>query len=85
MTPALTTSVTSFSQCSLDQINAVIDSYSCVVPLASPPPAPPAPPAPPPDDGGGGGSLDPFLLLCLLALRAARPRRDPQVRTAEFT
>lgn len=77
MTPVLSTSVTSFSQCSLDQINAVIDSYSCVVPLPSPgptPPTPPAPPAPPPGDngGGGGGSLDPSLLLLLLALRAVR-------------
>ncbi len=77
MTPTLTTQVTSFSQCSLDEINAVIDSYSCVVTLPPPGPAPPAPqpPAPPPsDNGGGGGSLDPFLLLFLLALRAVRPR-----------
>jgi hypothetical protein len=80
MTPTLTTSVTCFSQCSLDEINAVIDSYSCVVTLPSTDPAPPAPPAPPPGDnggggdGGGGGSLDPSLLLFLLALRAARPR-----------
>jgi hypothetical protein len=79
MTPVLTTSVTAFSQCSLDQINAVIDSYSCVVtlpPTDPTPPAPPAPPAPPPPDngGGGGGSLDPSLLLLLLALRAARSR-----------
>jgi hypothetical protein len=81
MTPTLDTSITSFSQCSLDQINAVIDSYSCVVALPSPAPAPPAPPdpaptppTPPPDNGGGGGSLDPVLLLLLLALRAARPR-----------
>jgi hypothetical protein len=71
MTPVLSTSVTSFSQCSLDQINAVIDSYACVVPLASPAPVPPAPPDPAPSDnggggGGGGGSLDPFLLLLLL-------------------
>jgi hypothetical protein len=77
MTPTLTTSVTSFSQCSLDQINAVIDSYSCVVALPPPGPAPPAPPpAPPPADsgggGGGGGSLDPSLLLLLFALLAAR-------------
>ena len=84
MTPTFTTSVTSFSQCSLDQIDAVIDSYSCVVAL--PPPVstpPPPPPAPPPSGGGGGGSgsgsggsgsLDPSLLLLLLALRAARPR-----------
>jgi hypothetical protein len=78
MTPTLNTSVTSFSQCSLDQINAVIDSYACVVALPPPGPAPPAPPAPPPGDdgggGGGGGSLDPSLLLLLLVLRAARPR-----------
>jgi len=78
MTPTLSTSVTSFSQCSLDQINAVIDSYACVVALPAPVSAPPAPPAPPPGDnggGGGGGSLDPSLLLLLLALRAACPRR----------
>jgi hypothetical protein len=89
MTPTLNTSVTSFSQCSLDQINAVIDSYSCVVALPPPGPAPPAPPpappAPPPGDdgggGGGGGSLDPFLLLLLLALRAARPRHRARLTT----
>jgi hypothetical protein len=84
MTPTLTTSVTSFSQCSLDQINAVIDSYSCVVTLPSSPPPdppPPAPPAPPPSDDGGGGSLDPSLLLLLLALRAARPRHRPAFKT----
>jgi metallopeptidase family M12-like protein len=83
MTPTLSTSVSSFSQCSLDEINEVIDSYSCLVPVTSPGPAQPAPPtpapttpAPPPgDNGGGGGSLDPSLLLLLLALRAARPRR----------
>ena len=81
MTPTLTTSVTSFSQCSLDQIDAVLDSYACVVALPAPGPAPteppappPAPPAPPPGDSGGGGSLDPSLLLLLLALSAARPR-----------
>jgi hypothetical protein len=81
MSPALTTSVTSFSQCSLDQINAVIDSYACAVTLPPSDPAPPAPPAPPPGDvggggsgGGGGGSLDPSLLLLLLALWAARQR-----------
>ena len=39
MTPTFSTSVTSFSQCSLDQINAVIDSYSCVVALPPPGPA----------------------------------------------
>ncbi len=84
MTPTLTTSVTSFSQCSLDQINAVIDSYSCVValpPTAPPDPAPPAPPAPPAappgnDGGGGGGALDLSLLLLLLALQAARLARS---------
>jgi hypothetical protein len=78
MTPTLNTSVTSFSQCSLDEINEVIDSYACLVTLPPPGPAPvepPAPPAPPPaDDGGGGGSLDPSLLLLLLTLRALRPR-----------
>jgi hypothetical protein len=77
MTPSLTTSVTSFSQCSLDQINAVMDSYACVVALPPPGPAPPAPPAPPPGDnsgGGGGGSLDPSMLMLLLVLRAARSR-----------
>jgi hypothetical protein len=85
MTPTLTSSISSFSQCSLEQINAVIDSYACVVALPSPvpvpapapapAPAPPAPPAPPPADdggGGGGGSLDPSLLLLLLALGTAR-------------
>jgi hypothetical protein len=88
MTPTLTTSVTSFSQCSLDQINAVIDSYSCLVALPAPgptPPAPPAPPAAPPappsSNGGGGGSLDPSLLLLLLALRAARPRHRARPTT----
>jgi hypothetical protein len=82
MTPSLDTSVTSFSQCSLDEIDAVLDSYACVVALPPPVQAPPAPPAPPPGDnggdgsgGGGGGSLDPFWLLILLALRAGRPRR----------
>jgi hypothetical protein len=89
MTPVLSTTVTSFSQCSLDQINAVIDSYACVVALPSPGPAQPAPPAPappapPPGDnggGGGGGSLDPFLLLLLLALRAVRPRHRARSTT----
>jgi hypothetical protein len=81
MTPTLTTAVTSFSQCSLDEINAVIDSYSCVAALPAPAPTPPAPPDPAPappappsggggDGGGGGGSLDPSWLLLLLALRA---------------
>jgi hypothetical protein len=82
MTPRLDSSLTSFSQCSLDQINAVLDSYSCVVALPAPGPAPPppspspAPPTTPPGDGGGGGggSLDAVLLLLLLALRVVRPR-----------
>ena len=87
MTPTLTTAVTSFSQCSLDQINAVIDSYSCLVALPPPGPTPPAPPpAPPPADdggggGGGGGSPDPLLLLFLLALLAARPRHGAKSPT----
>jgi hypothetical protein len=79
MTPTLTTSVTNFSQCSLDQISAVIDSYSCLVALPPPGPEPPAPPPPAPptegggSGGGGGGSLDPaLLLLLLLALGTAR-------------
>ena len=80
MTPVLNTSVTSFSQCSLDQINAVIDSYSCLVALPPPGPAPPPPPPPTPgppitpvaNDTGGGGSLDPSLLLLLMTLGAAR-------------
>ena len=92
MTPTITTSITSFSQCSLDQINAVIDSYSCVVALPASGPAPPAPPPPPAPPatmrrsdkgGGGGGSLDPFLLLLLLALRAARMRHRATVDTQE--
>jgi hypothetical protein len=88
MTPTLNTSISSFSQCSLDEINAVLASYSCVVDLPAPAPTPPTPtpPAPPPGDGGGGGgdgggggSVDPTLLLFLLALRAVRSkwRRDP--------
>ena len=89
MTPSISTSVTSFSQCSLDQINEVIDSYSCVVALPPPAPATPAPPEPPPGDSdggggdkGGGGSLDPALLLLLLALHAARLRqRSGSTRT----
>ena len=85
MTPEFNgTSITSFSQCSLDQINAVIDSYTCLVALPSPDPTPPPPPAPPPADNGGGGaggnggggSLDPFMLLLLLALLGMRPRRN---------
>jgi len=79
MTPSLSTSVATFSQCSLDQISKVIDSYSCVRAMPATAPATPAPPDAPPDDGGGGGgesggsgSLDPYLLLVLLALWAAR-------------
>jgi len=92
MTPTLDSSITSFSQCSLDQINAVLDSYSCVVALP-PPGAAPAPPPPTPgppvtpvadDGGGGGGSLDPVLLLLLLALRAARSGRRVLARTLTF-
>ena len=88
MTPTITTSVSAFSQCSLDEINEVIASYSCVAALPSPAPVQPAPPAPPSGDAGGGGggsgggggrggggSLDPSLLLLLLALRAGRPRQ----------
>jgi hypothetical protein len=83
MTPSFTgTSITSFSQCSLDQIDAVIDSYACVAELPPPAPAPPppSPPATPPpaDNGGsksGGGSLDPAVLLLLLALGAAHLRQ----------
>ena len=83
MTPAFTgTSITSFSQCSLDQINAVIDSYSCLkaLPPSEPPPdpTPPAPPPPAPSDNGGGkggGLLDPSLLLLLLAFVIAHQRR----------
>jgi hypothetical protein len=83
MTPSLNTSVSSFSQCSLDEIEAVIDSYACVVtlPPAEPEPTPSPAPPPPADNGGGdgggggGGSMDPALLLLLLALRALRPRQ----------
>jgi hypothetical protein len=81
MAPRVSTAFSSFSQCSLDQINAVLDSYSCVVtlPPPEPGPSPPAPPAPPPSDdggdGGGGGSLDASLLVLLLALRATRRHR----------
>jgi hypothetical protein len=72
MSPTLSTSVTSFSQCSLDQIDEVIDSYSCVVALPPPEPVSPTPTGPPtapPADagGGGGGTIDPALLLLLLA------------------
>jgi hypothetical protein len=85
MTPTLDTSITSFSQCSIDEINAVIDSYACVVTLPDPgpappaPPEPPAPPAPPPDDDGGGGWLEPGTLVLLgaslLGVGLARRRR----------
>ena len=90
MTPTLNTSVTSFSQCSLEQIDAVIDSYSCLVAVPPPGPTPPAPPAPPPagggeggggGGGGGGGALDPSSLLLLLALRAARLRHRAKATT----
>jgi len=75
MTPTIDTSITSFSQCSLDEINKVIDSYRCVKALPASVPVEPSPTAPPSGaDGGGGGSLDPALLLLLLALTAARPR-----------
>jgi hypothetical protein len=88
MGPNLNSSVTSFSQCSLDEIKAVIDSFACVEALPPPAPAPPDSPAPPPADdggggGGGGGSLDPSWLLLLLALRASRPRhraRSPAIQ-----
>ncbi|HTU67787.1 MAG TPA: M12 family metallo-peptidase [Steroidobacteraceae bacterium] len=82
MTPTLISPVTSFSQCSLDQINAVLDSYSCVKALPAPSPAPPETPAPPPAEsgssggGGGGGLLDPILLVLLLALTVARRARN---------
>ena len=82
MTPSISTTVTSFSQCSLDEMEAVIDSFSCVVPLPASGPAPPEPPAPPSGDGGGtsggggGGSFDPSLLLLLLALGARRARQS---------
>ena len=46
MAPNLNSSVTSFSQCSLDEINEVIDSYACVVALPPPAPAPPDSPGP---------------------------------------
>jgi hypothetical protein len=79
MTPMLDTSVTSFSQCSLDQINAVIDSYSCLEDLPAA-----ATPSPPPGDAGdggggegGGGSVDTWVLglLLMLALSQWLPRR----------
>jgi hypothetical protein len=81
MTPTLDTSVTTFSQCSLDEIDAVMDSYRCVVDLPDPAPATP-PTGGGGDDGGagggggsgggaegggGGGSLD-AMLLGLLGL-----------------
>lgn len=81
MSPQLNTSVTAFSQCSVAEIAAVIDSYSCVMALpasgSTPPPAPA--PTPPDGSGGGGGSgggaFDPFLLLLLLALGTRRVRQ----------
>lgn len=84
MTPALDTSVTSFSQCSLDEINAVLDSYSCVRALPEPSPSTPAPDGDGDGDGngggggqtGGGGLLDPTLLaLMLLLVLAGRQSR----------
>jgi hypothetical protein len=89
MTPTLNTSVSSFSQCSVDEINAVRASYSCLVALPTPAPTPtptPAPPTPPPGGGssggggGGGGSVDPLLLIALALVTVAgrRPtRREP--------
>jgi hypothetical protein len=83
MAPSVDSSFTTFSQCTLDQIDAVMDSYSCVADLPAPAPVQPAPPAPPSSDdgggssgggGGGGGSLDPALLLLLLGLRVGRRR-----------
>jgi hypothetical protein len=85
MTPTFTdASITSFSQCSLDEIDAVLDSYACLKELPPPDPVPPAPPPPMPGDQGGsgsgaggshgGGSLDPSLLLVLLMLSAMRGR-----------
>lgn len=86
MTPTLDTSVTSFSQCSIDEIDKVIASYSCVKDLPDPAPSTPAPG----DDGddaggpgnndsdkggGGGGSLDPALLGMLLLLAMWRRMR----------
>ena len=87
MAPRVSTSITSFSQCSLDEINAVLDSYSCVValPAAEPDPTPPSPPAPPPGDdgrgGGGGGSLDLLLLALLLISRVYPGARREVART----
>lgn len=86
MTPTLSTSVTSFSQCSLDEINEVLDSYSCLEdlppPTPAPSPTPTPPPAPPPGGdgggGGGGGALDAgwlWLLAMLLGARLCRDRR----------
>jgi hypothetical protein len=91
MAPRLSTTVSEFSQCSLDQIEAVLDSFSCVVALPPPQPGPsPAPPAEPPVDdrgdsggGGGGGSLDAFFLMLLfvMTLRTTYRRRRPAVAT----
>jgi hypothetical protein len=83
MTPTLSTAVSSFSSCSVERINAVRDSYSCLVALPAPGPAPPAPPAPtpPPDNGGGGGggggggAFDPAWLLFLFSIGFAQLRR----------
>jgi hypothetical protein len=87
MTPMISTSITTFSQCSLDEINKVIDSYACVKPLPAAEPAPPPPPAASPgndggdSDSGGGGSLDPFLLLLLFVLGVASRRIYPAARS----
>lgn len=87
MAPMLNSSAATFSQCSLDRINAVLDSYACVEKLPPPAPVQPAPPAPPPSGdggdgggggssgGGGGGSLDATWLMLLLALGVAHARR----------
>lgn len=84
MTPTLDTSVTSFSQCSIDEINEVIASYSCVKDLPDPAPSIPAPgddgddagaPADGGGDSGGGGALDPALLGLLLLIAMRRRTR----------
>jgi hypothetical protein len=90
MTPRLDTSVTSFSQCSVDEIEEVLDSYSCVVDLPEPAPSTPLPGDGGGDvdggsgnngDSGGGGSLDPNLLALMLTIAlalAGRARRTPR-------
>ncbi len=93
MTPTLDTSVSSFSQCSLEQINKVIDSYSCLVDLPKPAPAQPTP-LPGGGDGGGddgggdgggsggGGSLDLGVLGFLLVVVLAGTRVKARARRA---